>query len=226
MTKEDGSLLTNADLVSNDIISEGLKKLFPSIPIISEESPQASYETRRHWAKFFLIDPLDGTKGYIEKNGEFTVNIALVENGFPILGVVSVPIKKIVYFAHKGNGAFVRDCQGNDLCLPNIQRDKNTVRIVVGRSRPNKETKSFLDSLKKKHKRVEVLPMGSSLKICTVAAGKADIYPRFGPTNEWDTAAAHIILTEVGGQIFCPESGKTLLYNKQNFLNPHFIAQK
>lgn len=215
--KGDDSPLTKADLAAHRVIVDGLRKLNVQYPIISEESADIDWELRRLWHRYWLVDPLDGTKEFIKRNGEFTVNIALIEKGEPICGVVYAPVLDAMYVGERDKGAFLNGEQ--------IQVEQNapeTLRIVGSRSHASQETTDWLEALGKPY---QMVPMGSSLKICLVAEGKADIYPRLGPTSEWDTAAAHAVLNAAGGSITTLD-GEPLRYNqKESFLNPYFIAQ-
>jgi len=225
--KEDQSPLTKADLDSNNIISQGLAKMDSTIPIISEES-FVDWQTRKEWNKYWLIDPLDGTKEFINKNGEFTVNIALIENNQPVLGVIFVPVLSTLYFASKNFGSYKLHCSStidslNDSSKIKVnEKIKSDHLLVIGsRSHSNED---FNKWLKVNIKDYELVKKGSSLKFCHLADGNADLYPRFGPTSEWDIAAGHIILIEAGGSL-CSIDNKEIFYNtKENILNPYFIA--
>lgn len=218
-TKKDDSPLTKADLAAHHHIVAGLKELTPEIPIISEESGVPDYSERKGWNKFWMVDPLDGTKEFIKKNGEFTVNIALIEGNAPVLGVVYVPATGVVYYGECGIGTFKEDESGTTSQLINPEFKKpGKARIVVSRSHGDDATKQKLKNIGIEV--TEEVPSGSSLKFCLVAEGKADIYPRLGPTMEWDTAAADAVYrysTEEG------EKYSPLTYNKENLLNPYFI---
>ena len=232
--KDDASPLTIADKNANDVINEYLIKT--NIPIISEENAQIDYSIRKEWNTCWIVDPLDGTKEFIKKNGEFTVNIALIENGNPILGVIYVPVEKKLYYGDVLNQEAhlaVLDSHENysiEKILGTAKRitsgrDKtNLVKVVGSRSHMNQETIDFVNSLKKDDKQVEVVSKGSSLKFCLVAEGIADIYPRFAPTMEWDTAAAHAICKACGISVKSEETKNELRYNKENLLNPWFIC--
>ena len=227
MIKEDQSLLTDADLDSNKIICKGLIKIDPNIPIMSEES-FVDWKTRRHWKKYWLIDPLDGTKEFIKKNDEFTVNIALIENNKPILGVIYAPALFSLYFGYQNFGSYRLQClskigslNNSDKIKVNLKKKSDYLSIVGSRSHSNEE---FNQWIKNNMINYDVVSRGSSLKICHIADGNADIYPRFGPTSEWDIAAGHIILNEAGGRIYSIDN-KEIVYNKkENILNPSFIA--
>jgi len=218
--KDDASPLTEADLKSNEVICSQLDALYPKIPILSEENKEVKYEKRKNWKLFWLIDPIDGTKEFIKKNGEFTVNIALIEEGIPVLGVVYAPVLDEMYVAKKGLGAFKN---GKKLPLVQNGRPKELLNVVASKSHLSEETQKFIDALDTK--RVEQLSKGSSLKLCMVAEGVADIYPRLAPTMEWDTAAAHAIVLEAGKEVIQFESEEALVYNKENLLNPWFVVQ-
>jgi len=218
-TKGDDSPLTKADLAAHNHIAAGLEVLTPEIPIISEESGLPEYEVRKQWKKYWLVDPLDGTKEFIKKNGEFTVNIALIDNGQPVLGVVYVPAQKKTYYGEKGYGTFLIDDTGEKTQLNSPVFSKpGEARIVVSRSHGDEATKKKLADIGIEV--TEEVPSGSSLKFCLVAEGKADLYPRLGPTMEWDTAAADAVYrySTLNGEKFSP-----LTYNKENLLNPFFI---
>jgi len=215
--KADDSPLTKADLAAHNIICEGLRALDIQYPVISEESADVSWEQRKHWCRYWLVDPLDGTKEFIKRNGEFTVNIALIEKGVPILGVVYAPALDAMYTGERDRGAFL-----NDKAISVATEEPESLRVVGSRSHPSQETIDWLDALDKPYERLAV---GSSLKFCLVAEGKADLYPRLAPTSEWDTAAAHAVLSAAGGEVIMID-GAPLLYNqKEDYLNPHFIAR-
>lgn len=219
IVKYDGSPLTYADTVSNEIICSHLKMLTPSIPILSEENQIIPYHERREWDYFWCIDPLDGTKEFINKNGEFTINIALIYKNEPILGVVYAPALVTMYWAQKGCGAFVN---GNKK-LP-LKSKKENFTIASSKSHKTLETKKFIEKIDTK-KRKTIVSMGSSAKMCCVADGSVDIYPRLGDTMEWDTAAADIIVREAGGSIQQWDTDEPLLYNKENLKNPWFVCK-
>lgn len=225
--KEDRSPLTEADKRANDVILEGLQKSYPDIPFITEESKALPYEERKGWSQFWLIDPLDGTKEFIKKNGEFTVNIALVENGVPVLGVVFQPAADRLFYAKKGAGAFRVSNNGAPEKLEGGKhyKEQNPVKVVASRSHMSPETEQFVEELKAEGKTIELASSGSSLKLCMVAEGTADVYPRFAPTMEWDTGAAHAVCLEAGRQVNNRETGNPLQYNKEDLLNPWFIVE-
>lgn len=225
--KGDESPLTEADTRSNEIIINRLQALYPDIPYISEETRQTPFGIRKDWKQYWLIDPIDGTKEFIKKNGEFTVNIALVEGGVPVVGVVYAPALDKLYFAAKGIGAFVRSGQNSIQPISaSLHYSLKKDLVVVGsRSHLSDETLAFVEQLKADGKQVEFASIGSSLKLCMVAEGKADVYPRFGPTMEWDTAAAHAVALYAGRRVVNAADGQPLQYNKENLLNPHFIVE-
>lgn len=220
--KADESPLTAADQASHDLIVDKLSRFYPDIPILSEESNEISWEERHNWKEYWLIDPLDGTKEFIKKNGEFTVNIALIRHNVPALGVVYAPEFDVCWYAAEGKGAFRK--KGATGVPQPIKSSSPTgfdsLKIVGSRSHQSDAITAFLD----KFDAPELLPMGSSLKLCAIADGTADIYPRLGLTSEWDTAAAHCIVAEAGGYIV-DDAGYSLVYNnKESILNPHFLV--
>ena len=220
--KKDSSPLTLADKKANDIIEDGLNQLSVSLPILSEEGNDIPYKDRKHWEYFWLVDPLDGTKEFVKKNDEFTVNIALIHKDTPILGVVYAPALDICYWAKQGEGAFK---DGKKLPLKAADQH-NTYKIIVSRSHMSDETQAFIDAIDT-NKEKELISIGSSLKICLVAEGEADIYPRLGPTMEWDTGAAHAIIQESGGSVrgYINFQYLKFIYNKKKLLNSWFVAQ-
>ncbi|HSI44298.1 MAG TPA: 3'(2'),5'-bisphosphate nucleotidase CysQ [Methylotenera sp.] len=223
--KEDNSPLTQADVAAHNIIVDALKQLTPDIPSLSEESENIAAEVRQAWPRYWLIDPLDGTREFVKRNGEFTVNIALIENHKPVLGVVFAPVKNLLYFACEGYGAYKQqDNQVKERI--NIKIFDARKPIVAGsRSHQDQKMHHFIQNIEMNLGIYpELISMGSSLKICLVADGTADVYPRLGPTFEWDTAAGHSILNEAGGDIV-DEQGLPLRYNtKSSLLNPYFFA--
>jgi 3'(2'), 5'-bisphosphate nucleotidase len=219
--KDDESPLTQADMASHRIIDKGLRALTPDIPIISEESGLPPYAERGQWQTYWLIDPLDGTKEFVNRNGEFTVNIALIDGGRPVLGVVHVPVSGKTYTGCEGVGASVRNSEGESRSINVAPTTGTPVRVVGSRSHRGASLDAFLEQLGD----VEMLPMGSSLKFCVVAEGGADIYPRLGPTSEWDTAAAQAVVEQAGGAVL-ELDGQPLAYNaKEDILNPHFLVR-
>lgn len=218
--KDDKSPLTEADTKSNEIICKALEELYPTIPILSEENKAALYEERKIWEYFWLIDPIDGTKEFIKKNGEFTVNIALIFKNEPVLGVVYAPAMNDMYYAKKGDGAFKNN---QKLPLFDNKTPKEKLYVVASKSHLSVETQNYIDALETKT--VEQVSKGSSLKLCMVATGEADVYPRLAPTMEWDTAAADAIVRESGKMTYQFETHSPVVYNKENLLNPWFIVK-
>ena len=219
--KGDQSPLTCADKASHEVIVAGLEKYFPGVPILSEEGAAIPYEERKTWKRFWLVDPLDGTKEFIKRNGEFTVNVALIEVDAPVMGVVYVPAQDRLYAGVVGKGAFVM--QSAEVPAPIHVRPVHPdagLTVVMSRSHPSPDLADYLKDIKV----VEALPVGSSLKLCVVAEGKADLYPRLGPTMEWDTGAGQAVVKAAGGSVNTL-SGTDLLYNKEKLLNPHFIVK-
>lgn len=217
--KSDNSPLTLADKAAHNEIVSYLEKT--NIPILSEEGRDIPFDERSKWKYFWMVDPLDGTKEFIKKNGEFTVNIALIHNGEPVLGVVYPPVLDEMYFATKGEGSFLEK-EGRQERLSTSRKklvDLN-LKVVASRSHMSKETEDYLSNLDNP----EIVSKGSSLKFLLVASGEADLYPRFGPTMEWDTAAADIIVREAGGIVTLEDHKTPLTYNKQNLLNPCFVV--
>jgi len=232
--KDDKSPLTEADKKANDIINSFLKPT--PIPIISEENKQIDFESRKQWDTCWIVDPVDGTKEFIKRNGEFTVNIALVNSGKPELGVIYVPVSKTLYFADVlKNTAYKVELTSHDTSIEDVlkqskqlqpKQDSHITKVVGSRSHMSQETLDFVEVLKSSGKQVEIVSKGSSLKFCLIAEGNADIYPRFAPTMEWDTAAGHAICNAVGVKVISEETKQPLLYNKENLLNPWFVVSK
>ncbi|MCP4126034.1 MAG: 3'(2'),5'-bisphosphate nucleotidase CysQ [Gammaproteobacteria bacterium] len=218
--KSDQSPLTEADLAAHQVIVNSLMELTPDIPILSEESAHIPYSLRSTWSRYWLIDPLDGTKEFVKRNGEFTVNIALIDNMRPVIGVIYVPVSKVSYYGNVGHGAF-KILPGEE--PEQIQATGNhgsPIRVAGSRSHAGESLKRYLENLGEH----EIISMGSSLKSCLVAEGKADIYPRLGPTSEWDTGAAQAVVEAAGGRI-TDTSMQPLLYNsKDSLLNPDFFV--
>ncbi len=218
--KDDASPLTEADVKANEIICTQLEKLYPKIPIMSEENKQTPYEVRKKWEYYWCIDPIDGTKEFIKKNDEFTVNIALIYKRVPVLGVVYAPAIDEMYKAKQGEGSFKN---GKKLPLTINKNRKEKLFVVASKSHLSEQTQAFIDALDSKS--VEQVSKGSSLKLCMVAEGVADIYPRLAPTMEWDTAAAHAVVLESGKRVFQYEIEEEVIYNKEDLLNPWFIVK-
>lgn len=226
--KADNSPLTLADQWSNEVIMKGLIELYPEIPVISEENKLLPYNDRKDWDMFWLVDPLDGTKEFIKKNDEFTVNIALIEGGRPVLGIVYVPVTGVMYYGIDGDGSYMQICDAEPVKLnadPKHFTEKDSIVVVASRSHLTQEVQDFVDELRAKGKEVEFLSAGSSLKFCLVAEGKADVYPRFGPTMEWDTGAAHAVALGAGRDVLRADTKTPLSYNKEDLLNPWFIVE-
>lgn len=228
--KADHSPLTEADLASHRIIRDALARLTPDIPLLSEESAEIGFDIRSRWTEYWLVDPLDGTKEFVNRNGEFTVNIALIRGHDPVLGVVHVPVSGVTYTGVVGSGATRRSAGGVPIHGPNHAPIHapihvkvpcaDPVRVVGSRSHANPALTKYLEPLGD----YELVSMGSSLKFCLLAEGAADFYPRLGPTSEWDTAAAHAVVLAAGGRIVTLQ-GRPLQYNlKESFLNPEFLV--
>lgn len=219
--KTDNSPLTQADREGNEIICEALEQLEVQFPIISEENKLLSYEERKDYDHFWLVDPLDGTKEFIKRNGEFTVNIALIKGQHPVMSVVLAPAINEMYWAVKGLGAFlIKDGKTTQLHANEFTMADDGLGVVCSRSHLNQETQDFIDKLSNPTK----VSTGSSLKFLILAKGGAHVYPRIAPTMEWDTAAAQMILEAAGGKVISNETSEPLLYNKENLLNPYFVA--
>jgi 3'(2'), 5'-bisphosphate nucleotidase len=233
--KEDKSPLTKADQYANDIINSYLAPT--KIPLISEENKQIDYSVRKEWDVCWVVDPVDGTKEFIKRNGEFTVNIALVINGKPEFGVIYVPVTKVLYFANvstkesykvqlKFHDENIEEVIARAEPLQPKTVGSKKIQVVGSRSHMNQETLDFIELLRETGKDVEIVSKGSSLKFCLVAEGNADVYPRFAPTMEWDTAAGHAICNAVGIEVISKETNQPLQYNKENLLNPWFLVSK
>ncbi len=221
VSKADDSPLTKADKAANDVICAGLEQMENPFPIISEENKAIPYETRKDFDYYWLVDPLDGTKEFIKKNGEFTVNIALINQGRPVLGVVYTPVTKEMYWAAKGEGAYlIKDGKTTKLEAASFTLKDAKLNLVCSRSHLNEGTQNFVNQFDSP----SLVSKGSSLKFLIIANGHAHIYPRLAPTMEWDTGAAQIVLEEAGGSVINAETDLPLEYNKENLLNPHFIA--
>ncbi len=233
--KSDESPLTLADKNANSIIMSFLKDT--RIPVLSEEGRNITYEERRDWDELWIVDPLDGTKEFVKKNDEFTVNIALIKKGKPVLGVVYAPVLDELYWGTEGQGAYkllkasekINDMDnilGLALPLP-LNNSKSYFGIVASRSHLSPETTAYIDEIRKNQDNIKIISKGSSLKIAMVAEGTADIYPRFAPTSEWDTAAGHAVVLASGGRIVQAHNpNKEISYNKKNILNPWFIVKR
>jgi 3'(2'), 5'-bisphosphate nucleotidase len=216
--KDDKSPLTAADMASHNTIVAGLTALTPDIPVLSEESAKIPYQERASWDTYWLIDPLDGTREFIKRNGEFTVNIALIHDGVPVLGVVHVPVSGVTYAACEGKGAIKETPGAGEQPISIRKLPDGPVAVVGSRSHQGDSLKAFLDKLGDH----EIISMGSSLKICLVAEGAADVYPRLGLTSEWDTAAAHCVVEQAGGSLTDLEMNRLRYNTKDSLLNPFF----
>lgn len=223
-TKDDASPLTQADLASHECIVQGLAQLTPSIPVLSEESSAQDIEDRMGWSLYWLIDPLDGTKEFVKRNGEFTVNIALIQNHQPIFGVVHAPALQTTWWGRSGYGSFKLSPTGFETPIQVRQRPANICdwKVIGSRSHQSKEFEAFMQN----YSGAQLVSMGSSIKLCLVAEGAADLYPRLGPTSEWDTAAAHAVVQAAGGQVLEYPAMQSLLYNTRphTLHNPHFLV--
>ena len=230
--KRDNSPLTRADKVSHSVIFSYLEKT--GIPILSEEGIDIPYAKRKNWKELWIVDPIDGTKEFIKRNGEFTVNIALIENQIPIVGVVFAPVLGVLYFSEAGVGSFKVNIELNtfdmevDLLkadkLP-LERDDKTFTVVASRSHMSPETEVYLQEIRENYGEVNLISKGSSLKLCMVAEGTADCYPRFAPTMEWDTAAGHAICEHAGFEVIDWKTKQKMLYNRLNLLNNWFLVK-
>lgn len=234
--KEDDSPLTEADQRAHNVIVQRLQEVDPDTPIISEEGENFSYEERKYWKSFWLVDPLDGTKEFIKKNDEFTVNIAKIEDGYPSFGVIYVPAKDILYIGGEKLGAYKIIKASNYLPFGekklheigkelNVNNSKTEAYVVASRSHMSKETENFIEALKSNYEYVEVISAGSSLKFCLVAEGKANFYPRYAPTMEWDTGAGQAIVEAAGGKVVRYDNQKRFYYNRKNQRNGWFLVE-
>ena len=218
--KDDRSPLTAADLASHRCIVDGLARLTPGIPVLSEESKSLDIAERRQWRRFWLVDPLDGTREFLKRNGEFTVNIALVEDGVAVFGVIQQPVTGALWHGAPGSGAFRRTEAGDDVALRTRVPAAAPLRVAASRSHRDARTQALLDALPAH----ETQACGSSLKFCRIAEGGIDLYPRFGPTSEWDTAAGQAIVEAAGGAVLDPR-GRPFRYNQRDsLLNGDFVA--
>jgi len=218
--KEDRSPLTQADLAAHHMIVDALQKRWPKVPVLSEESTSVPYAERREWESYWLIDPLDGTKEFVKRSDEFTVNIALIRNSVPVMGVVYAPALDLVYYAAGRTGAFKSQGTGEAEAIAVSDYRDRRLKIAVSRSHAGATLTSFLEKIPPH----DLIRMGSSLKICLVAEGAADLYPRLGRTMEWDTAAAHAIVSAAGGSV-TNRQGESLHYNKADLANPDFFVR-
>lgn len=219
--KIDDSPLTAADMAAHKIILQRLRELTPDVPILSEESSIEPFETRSQWKHYWLVDPLDGTREFIKRNGEFTVNIALIENHSPVLGVVQVPVTGACYYAAAGIGAFMHSPGEEPVRLQTRPTTADQFVVAGSRSHATERQKSFFAEL---GDNTEIISAGSSLKFCLVAEGRVDIYPRFGPTSEWDTASAQCVVTEAGGLVTDLQLNSLEYNRKESLINPEFLV--
>lgn len=237
--KEDKSPLTEADRKAHHRITTMLSRT--GLPVLSEEGKEIPYSERSSWEYFWMVDPLDGTKEFIRRNGEFTVNIALIKKDTPVLGVIYAPVIDMLYFGYENGGAFRLEADFDYLMhllqsqhiadrliaaarkLP-VNDDERKFTVVASRSHMSDDTERFINELKQRYGNIELLSKGSSLKLCLVAEGSADVYPRFAPTMEWDTAAGQAIVMAAGKKVINMDNGNAIIYNKENLLNPFFVA--
>lgn len=235
--KDDNSPLTQADQRSHNTIMKGLNEIDSTIPVLSEEGREMPYSERQEWSQFWLVDPLDGTKEFIKKNGEFTVNVALIEGKYPSIGIIYAPAMDVFYFGRVGEGAYKLEnatkaevANEEELLQKSVrlpeQGERQVTRAVASRSHMSEETETFIKELEAKHGDVEVVSSGSSLKFCLVAEGKADYYPRYAPTMEWDTGAGQAIVEAAGGKVTRYEDDERFYYNRENLLNGWFLVKR
>lgn len=232
--KTDDSPLTIADKKANDIITQILTKT--NIPILSEEGKSIAYDERKNWKQLWIVDPLDGTKEFVKRNGEFTVNIALIEDNFPVIGVIYVPVSRDLYFGFTGNGSYKYTVQtdysvdmldtiiGSSVKLLSSPTD-DICRIVASRSHMSEDTERYIELKRERFNQVELVSKGSSLKFCLIAENLADVYPRYAPTMEWDTAAGQVIVEEVGKSLIDVKTGQRMRYNREQLLNNWFLVE-
>ena len=227
-TKSDKTPLTIADKKSNKVIINGLMTLFPEIPLLSEETKKIPYYERKKWEYLWLIDPLDGTKEFIKKKGEFSINLALIKDSKPIFGILYLPLLGLFYYAGKGYGTYKIEKNGKTISLKTEKYHKNdadkNIRVIFSKSHYNQETRDYVERIRKQYYNTEMISVGSAMKLAYLAERKADIYPRLAPTMEWDIAAGQIIVEEAGGKVIDFLVKKPLIYNKENLQNPWFVA--
>ena len=222
--KTDDSPLTAADLASHHRIVDGLQRLTPEIPVLSEESAAIDVATRRSWSRLWLVDPLDGTREFVKRNGEFTVNIALIEDGVATFGVIQAPVTGELWWGDLVHGAYRRDDLGDEIALNTRARPRPPLRVAASRSHRDARTEAFMAKMAAQMGELETVGVGSSLKFCRVAEGTIDVYPRFAPTSEWDTAAGQVIVEAAGGRVLDPQ-GRPFRYNQRDtLLNGDFVA--
>ena len=218
--KSDNSPVTAADMAAHHVIVDGLVELTPGTPVLSEESANIPFEKRTQWKQYWLVDPLDGTREFVKRNGEFTVNIALIENHESVLGVIYAPVTGALYYAARGAGAYKKTSDNGPERIQSRKKPAKKTIVAGSRSHRGDSLNNFLSRIGEH----EILPMGSSLKSCLVAEGSADIYPRLGPTSEWDTAAAQCIVEEAGGRLVLTDMHAMRYNTKESLLNPHFLV--
>ncbi|MGR3303550.1 MAG: 3'(2'),5'-bisphosphate nucleotidase CysQ [Candidatus Scalindua sp.] len=241
--KDDKSPLTLADKKSHEIIMDVLEQTITvnncTVPVLSEEGRDIPFDERKEWECFWLVDPLDGTKEFVKRNGEFTVNIALIQKHKPVLGIIYIPVKDVFYFAAINVGTYklensenlvdnlsIKELLDKSQRLPLTNNNKSSLTVIGSRSHTSEEFSEFVKRLNKKYGNIEFISSGSSLKLCLVAEGRADVYPRFGPTMEWDTAAGQAIVEQAEGRVMDIQTREPLRYNKENLLNPFFIVSR
>ena len=241
--KDDKSPLTLADTRSHEIIMDVLEQTITvnncTVPVLSEEGRGIPFDERKEWECFWLVDPLDGTKEFVKRNGEFTVNIALIQKHKPVLGIIYIPVKDVFYFAAINFGTYklensenlvdnlsIKELLDKSQRLPLINNNKSSLTVIGSRSHTSEEFSEFVKLLNEKYGNIEYIYSGSSLKLCLVAEGRADVYPRFGPTMEWDTAAGQAIVEQAEGRVMDIQTREPLRYNKENLLNPFFIVSR
>lgn len=218
--KSDETPVTEADIAANKVIEDGLKALTPHLPILTEETQPTPFSIRKTWPRYWLIDPLDGTREFIKRNGEFTVNIALIDGEHSVMGVVYAPVIGVLYYAAKGQGAYKQDSTNQPKAIHVRESCAKKTVVACGRSHPTAEIEAFLGNIGE----FEIVRVGSALKSCLVAEGKADLYARLGPTSEWDTAAAQCVVEEAGGAIVDTRMRRLRYNTKEDLLNPHFFV--
>lgn len=222
--KDDASPVTAADLAANKVICEGLAKLVPRLPVLTEEEQETPWSVRRQWARYWLVDPLDGTKEFLERNGEFSVNIAFIEHGIAKFGIVYLPVQGVSYFGGRNLGSFMQARDGEAKKLEVKKLEWDNFRLLTSHRHSVAELEPVIERLEDLGANIQKTPVGSSLKICQIAAGEADFYPRLGPTSEWDTAAGQAVLEGAGGRVL-DWSFRPLTYNqKASLLNPEFMV--
>jgi 3'(2'), 5'-bisphosphate nucleotidase len=230
LEKEDNSPVTAADIAAHNVLEQGLQSLFPDIPVLSEEGELLEFNVRKYWPRYWLIDPLDGTKEFLDRNGEFTVNIALIENGYPVLGVVMLPVTGVAYYGSRESGAYRVEANQSEISLkvkpfPLASLDsRGAINVLASRRHGNEQMEQLMRLLNHQFSRVDCEQAGSSLKFCRVAEGTADFYPRLAPTCEWDTAAAQAIVEAAGGHVVDVHFERLRYNSKASLLNPHFYV--